>query len=277
LFTFSGTGNTWWVARQIAAALNQQGITAEAFSIEKLSREEIEDLVHRADTIGIGYPIYASDAPLLVQDFVHNLPISEPPKPALVFVTQMEWSGNGAWLLHHSLESRGYRVRWAVEFKMPNNIGMHIFPVPSTPNFTKFTPKLAKATNRARRLAESIAAEQEWIQGKGVINNALSLLQRLPWRLALKWTQTHTWSVDAEKCTRCGRCERICPVENIKLDPGGLPIWSDQCNLCLRCFNYCPEQAILVYKKPFDPKRNGGQPYHGPVPEFKPELLARKK
>lgn len=48
------------------------------------------------------------------------------------------------------------------------------------------------------------------------------------------------------KCTLCGFCEKICPVDNIKV--GDKVIWDDHCEGCLRCINYCPFEAI-EYKK----------------------------
>ena len=45
-----------------------------------------------------------------------------------------------------------------------------------------------------------------------------------------------------EKCTLCGFCEKICPVDNIKV--GDKVDWDNHCEGCLRCINYCPVGAI---------------------------------
>jgi len=78
LFFFSGTGNTWWVGERIAEALNTRGAPTELLSIEGLSHAEVEQKVAASDLIGIGYPIYASDAPLIMQQFIIFLPIPPP-------------------------------------------------------------------------------------------------------------------------------------------------------------------------------------------------------
>ena len=61
-----------------------------------------------------------------------------------------------------------------------------------------------------------------------------------------------------EKCTSCGICEEICPVNNIKL-VDGIPKWQHQCQQCLACINYCPEVAIQFGRKTLNVGR-----YHHP-------------
>ena len=51
------------------------------------------------------------------------------------------------------------------------------------------------------------------------------------------------FTVDADKCIGCGKCQKVCPVDNIKGTP---PMWlhNGQCTSCLACYHYCPEHAI---------------------------------
>jgi len=51
------------------------------------------------------------------------------------------------------------------------------------------------------------------------------------------------FTVDQEKCIRCGKCEKVCPVDNIKSTP---PEWihNGRCTCCLACYHYCPVHAI---------------------------------
>lgn len=46
-----------------------------------------------------------------------------------------------------------------------------------------------------------------------------------------------------EKCTECGVCERVCPVQNITMT-NDQPKWLHRCEQCLACINWCPEKAI---------------------------------
>lgn len=51
----------------------------------------------------------------------------------------------------------------------------------------------------------------------------------------------YRFAIDQEKCTKCGICQRACPMD--------IPVYqkpnSHDCVRCLRCVQACPEQAIL--------------------------------
>ena len=53
------------------------------------------------------------------------------------------------------------------------------------------------------------------------------------------------FTVDADACTHCGRCEKGCPVGDIVLQQG-LPTWKhdSSCTCCLSCYHHCPVHAI---------------------------------
>ena len=121
LFYFSGTGNTRYVANAIATALP----AATVYSIEDLDPSAADDLIARSDLVGFGYPIYGSDLPKPMKDFLSALsPI--PGKPVFVFCTQWIFSGDGARAAKHYLKHTGYDIRWAEHFLMPNNVCVSI-------------------------------------------------------------------------------------------------------------------------------------------------------
>jgi Pyruvate/2-oxoacid:ferredoxin oxidoreductase delta subunit len=46
-----------------------------------------------------------------------------------------------------------------------------------------------------------------------------------------------------ENCNGCGICEKICPVDNIKL-VNDKPEWQHGCQMCTACLHYCPQIGI---------------------------------
>lgn len=60
-------------------------------------------------------------------------------------------------------------------------------------------------------------------------------------------------------CIKCGRCVRICPVNNISMDESGVK-FGDQCQQCMSCIQWCPQRAID--KDRIAEKRNR---YHHPA------------
>ena len=53
----------------------------------------------------------------------------------------------------------------------------------------------------------------------------------------------------SEDCVSCGRCESVCPVNNVRLSPTGVPHFDRYCLNCFSCVNRCPQKAINIGKK----------------------------
>jgi len=274
IFYFSGTGNTWWVSEHIAEELTKHGFRATAHSIEQVTREEAAALIEKSSIIGLGFPIYGSDVPRIFHNFIRTLPKQKVQKSVLGFVTQMVWSGNGINFLKEELSSNGYRIRWAAEFNMPNNIALPILPLPYSSDTNKFKPQLTKCSRKITELCMKIVNNEDLRQHDHLIHSAAGWIQRGPFRLAHNWGRKF-WSVDPEACTSCGRCAQICPVENIRM-VDGLPIFGSECVYCMRCFNYCPTLAVH-YMNISNKRAKRNRPYQGPVPAFHPEMITKKK
>lgn len=53
--------------------------------------------------------------------------------------------------------------------------------------------------------------------------------------------------VDNGKCTGCGECVDICPMEVFELqEEKSVPVKMDECEGCESCVATCPEEAIEV-------------------------------
>ena len=172
LFYFSGTGNTWWASRELAAGLQAHGFDAQAVSIEQTSPEEVRNRVAEAAIVGLGFPIYGSDAPRIVHRFVESLPILDAEKPVLGYVTQLAWSGDGINFLYPILLRKGYRIRWAAEFNMPNNICLA--PKLYASDYASFTQRLEANRAAISALCTRVAGGEGFRQHSGLLDAALA-------------------------------------------------------------------------------------------------------
>jgi ferredoxin len=77
-----------------------------------------------------------------------------------------------------------------------------------------------------------------------------------------------------DKCTGCGDCVKVCPVEAIKLKDGKAVIDAGECIECDACIDECPAEAI-IYKKDLPKSRaeNAGRTEPPPKTDDRPALL----
>jgi polyferredoxin len=79
-----------------------------------------------------------------------------------------------------------------------------------------------------------------------------------------KWTPMLHLNKDEEKCTKCGICKRVCPLQVTEVyEQKGGKITTSMCMLCLRCVEMCPYEGCLkvnVAKKTVFKSRNWLEP-----------------
>ena len=64
-----------------------------------------------------------------------------------------------------------------------------------------------------------------------------------------KWIPLLHLDKDKEKCTKCGICKRVCPVQVTEVyEQEGGEINTSMCMLCLRCVEMCPYEDCLKVK-----------------------------
>ena len=61
-----------------------------------------------------------------------------------------------------------------------------------------------------------------------------------------KWTPALHLDKDEKKCTKCGICKRVCPVQVTEVyEQKGGKIATSMCMLCMRCVEMCPYEGCL--------------------------------
>lgn len=227
IFYFSGTGNSRWIAEQIAKRIGD-----ETYNISKSSR--IPE-INNEKQIGLIFPIYAWGAPEPMIKFAEKLKKTD----AFTFgiCTCGAEAGNALKKL-----SKIYNLDSSYSIIMPSNyiIGEDI----EKENI------ISKKIETARKDLETIS--NEIMQRKKVYHvnegNLSTLKSTVINKAFNKFARTtKPFYVDKEKCNGCGICAKNCPTSTITL-VDGKPIWNEKCYQCLRCINYCPQIAIQYGK-----------------------------
>ena len=271
LFYFSGTGNTWWCATTFCRLLTEKGCPSQAVSIEQVTATTTARLAATADLVALAWPVYGSDLPQPMKDFMANdlPPNQNSQRRALLFCSQLAFSGDGAMVAAPELAAKGWEVDWALHVNMPNNLCIPGSPFPFSNDPKHILPYLKRAKKRLTWLASMVIIGKPWRQGAGWFSRGLGLLQRLPYQKAFGKRRDYL-AIDNARCTACGRCWRLCPANNIRPVASSYQL-DNKCTFCMRCYNYCPVQAVLFEGKSHQVRR--GAPYHGPEKTFQPESL----
>ncbi|MCL2370179.1 MAG: EFR1 family ferrodoxin [Firmicutes bacterium] len=244
---FSGTGNTQYAVRQFCSHFE----SAIICSIEDVI--EIENY-NNADTILIAYPIYGSDMPYVIKDFLKANAELFRDKNIITLATQLLFSGDGGVLATRLLKRQKIKFNHiaSIHINMPSNISdLTVFKIK---NGSENDKKIAKANKRIGKCVNIISNGKRVRYGRRFfISRCLGLFtQRLTFRFVEKRLRKKL-KIDSAKCIPCVKCIKCCPASNIVLQVNNdTPNSLNKCTLCYRCINLCPQKAIslMIKRKP---------------------------
>ena len=260
---FTSTGNTLWLARKVTRLLEAQGHEVRLFEAIKDGLGFAED----CDLIGILYPVWGSTLPDPLQDLVCELPEGGGKRMFLIG-TCAAFSGDTGMFWKRVLEQKGYGCFYLDHVVMPSNVSIPGFNMWPAPDEEERDRVLGKAEERLAEIVRAILAGEPKNDGTSLMDKIGGGSQRTFYGVVDLWK--HMMTVDAERCSSCGLCYRMCPTENIRLLEDGRVQFGSACIFCLKCYNLCPENAVLIGKASRNDRRF--RRYKGPCSEIKPVL-----
>ncbi len=239
----SCTGNTELGAEVVKRTLERDGHACTLRRYRDISFPDMDGY----DLYGFATPVQ-SFAPLTpVHRFLKAMPSREG-CPAFIFTTGSGWPGVAHRMTAGLLRKKGMVVlgahmlactdNWPISRKL-DRFFYDRFSFPRKKSLRKVQSFALEMANRAYRLREGLDVEQAphrlwptptlplaWFAVRGMLARGLGKR-----------------TLDAEACTRCGTCVKVCPVGAVTL--ADLPTFSDACIGCWACFNMCPSHAIV--------------------------------
>ena len=228
---FSGTGNSRYAALRLHSALGGQLVDLN----RRIREHDYQPLVSRSPFILVA-PTYAWGLPRIVEEYLRQTPM-EGDKRLYTVMTCGGSVGGAESRVRRLAEDLGLEFRGLAEIPMPENyIAMY-----KTPSREEAEAQIRKA----EELLDQAARRME--DGR-----VLPRLRRGP-LAALQSTVVNPLFYDlivsarkfraGDSCTGCGRCEELCPLNNVRLQDGK-PLWGDSCTHCMACICACPAEAI---------------------------------
>ena len=242
LYVFSGTGNTLLAAREVAGALRAEGKSVRLLRLEKGLRP-----LEEGCALGIASTIAVFSTYTFVWDILRGLPEGGGRSAFLVSTMAGASAGGFRAPLKRLLQEKGYVPLGTGEFLMPSNYARK----ESDPGKDREIIQKMKieAAGFAKKLLEG---RGKWKRGTPLSSFAFWLAGRkFPWKFMARRLPL---AVDKNKCIQCGKCARLCPVKNIRMETW--PLFLDHCVSCQRCMAFCPPGAIYVQGKDYLPYRS---------------------
>ncbi len=241
---FSGTGNTRKVAEGFASIFTERGdevltVSVDGLTLCKKLPDNLIKQISDCDLFGLGYPIYAFNAPPIVLQFAKRLPRLTKNKRTFIFNSSgepLKLNNISSLKLCGILKRRRFDVTNEYHYCMPYNI-----------MFRHSDEMACKMWETARRLIP--------LDAKNMLNGEKHLLKRVRCGALIAWVmRCQQWGGQlngrmysvSKDCIRCGKCVNDCPSHNIRITKKGKFKFGGKCLMCMRCAHLCPRNAIRI-------------------------------
>ncbi|MCX7921100.1 MAG: EFR1 family ferrodoxin [Clostridia bacterium] len=234
LYYFSGTGNSYIIAKEIQKRLGNCELTAIT------SIWNLDNIAAMAENIGFIFPLYCMGMPKVVLDFIRKIDLNNA-KYIFTVVTRggKGYQGGALKQTREVLMKKGKKLSSGFYIRMPDNY----IPLLKVPPKEQQKIMFKEAAKKVEKISELIS-KKEAIMEKEYTAFAAPLLYK---PFIKRVSQIDKGFHVTEKCNSCGMCEKVCHFNNIKMVEGK-PKWQHNCQFCLACINYCPKKA-MEYKK----------------------------
>jgi len=236
IFYFSGTGNTKWVAQQLAEATGDE----LRYIPDELRKGELRYVLQKGERLGFCFPTHGWQPPRIVREFIRKS-VFETSGYIYAVTTCGDNMGHAMRIFDKELKAKGLKTNARFAVVMPESNVCFSFLHLDTPE--REQEKIQKARVTVKHICEVVGERRLNVEElvKGAIPYTYTYVIGGYYNKHLI-TDEKFW-VDEEACIQCGLCARLCPVDDIEGLP---PHWEHDgsCTNCLACYHHCPQHAI---------------------------------
>lgn len=226
VFYFTATGNSLYVAKRL---------DENTISIPQILKQANLDFTDAA--IGIVFPIYAGRAPKIVIDFLRKSKFNT---DYLYFIgTYGNHDSAICETVPAECEKLGIKIDYMNTVSMVDNY-LPVFDMELEKKADKGTEK------KIEKIIADITAKRKGIPNVTAIGRRLAKQVWTMEKLRLMVNDGSQLKIKTNKCTGCGVCKTVCPIDNIIIGNGIAVRKRSKCEYCLACAHNCPQKAITI-------------------------------
>ena len=230
---FSATGNTEFIAKEIAERIGDEALNL----LERIKTGD-KTPIHSEKPFVICAPIYVCEIPRFMTKFLKAQTFTGS-KDVYFILTSGGYCGPAGNLLRKIFKSKKMNCHGHAEFRMPRNyVVSDSYPMLERGQAEE---RIIESYNRLDQVASDILAGNKLTARHVYLFETLITLPFNPVWCKYKLTAKDFYAEDT--CIGCGKCVKLCPLNNIKL-VDKKPIWGKSCTHCMSCISNCPTKAI---------------------------------
>lgn len=234
IFFYSGTGNSYFVAKKITESLKNVNLVSITTMHEK-------NLDICSNMVGIVFPINGKGIPPVVYDFLVNSNF-EGTKYLFVVMTYGGIYGRALEMIKEIFRYKNISIDYLRKLLMPANCVIS-YQVHQPSKW-----KLSVINRKVQSLCDDILVRKR--NNLSIYKQKINIkeVEDIIYNKKVKYANRGSHFYVNKECVKCFKCVNICPVANVCFVQGTI-IFSDRCIQCMACINWCPCNAINWKKK----------------------------
>lgn len=228
---FSATGNSQYAAAKIGEQIQDETVNL----FEKIRKHDYTDM-HSERPWVITAPTYAWRMPRVLQKWLTNTELKG--NKDIYFVLTCGGSiGNAGKYARKLAISKGMNYLGCIPIVMPENY-IALFHTPTNEETQEI---ISQANYKITKAAKLIKNKETYSHPRITVADKISsgIVNDIFYPLFVHARKFYA----SDACISCGKCAKVCPLENIHLEKGR-PAWGNNCTHCMACICRCPVEAI---------------------------------
>ena len=235
---YSATGNTEFIAKLLARRLGDETLNL----LERIRNNDYSP-VHSEKPFVICSPVYVCEPPRFLCSFLRKIELQGSRNVYFVF-TSGGYAGISGKIAGRIIRCKKMKYMGRAEVKMPRNyLANRLYDMlPPEESRRRILEGGRQVPDIARRIKN----------GRRLSARHVFLFESLvTYPFTPVWTRISQSSkpfYTTEACIGCGKCARLCPLNNIEIKDHK-PVWKKNCAHCMACIANCPFEAIEYGKR----------------------------